>query len=74
VAGADAADAGAGCWCCYRRMVARQQAALRLGATDTTELLSNHLLNMVLSDVADELDKVVGGTVDRVVAGELKAV
>lgn len=55
-------------------MFARQQAALRLGPTDSTEVLANHLLDVVLSDVAEELDTIVGGTVDRVVHAELKSV
>lgn len=55
-------------------MFARQQAALHLGVTDATEVLANHLLDIVLNDVAEELEKIVGGTVDRVVHGELKAV
>jgi hypothetical protein len=55
-------------------MFARQQAALRLGPTDSTEVLANHLLDVVLSDVGEELDRIVGGTVDRVVHAELKSV
>ena len=57
-----------------RRMFARQQAALRLDPTDSTEVLANHLLDVVLDEVAEELDTIVGGTVDRVVHGELKSV
>lgn len=56
----------------HRRMVAGQAAALRLPSSDVTELLSNQLLDIVLADIAEELDTVVCGTVDRVVAGELK--
>lgn len=55
-------------------MLGRQQAALRLSPTDSTEVLANHLLDIVLNDVAEELDNIVGGTVDRVVHGELKSV
>lgn len=54
-------------------MFARQQAALRLGTTDSTEVLANHLLDVVLNDVAEELNAIVGGTVDRVVHGELRS-
>lgn len=54
-----------------RRMVAGQAAALRLPSSDVTELLSNHLLDIVLADIAEEVNGIVGGTVDRVVAGEL---
>jgi len=55
-----------------RRLLATHQAAHRLAPADTTELLCNHFVDVLLSDVAGEMDRIMEHTVDRVLKAELK--